>query len=91
MATKSKKSAAIGIACAVAAVIFFIIVIAVMSFVGGDESDPFLEREVDPYMTFTSMDVEVEWNNDRSCHVTQNIHVLFHEDAYGNFDAMNAH
>ncbi len=87
MAKKTQRSAAIVITCAVAAVIFFIVAIIVVANVVGDDEDPFKDREADPYMTFNKMDVNIEWNNDHSCKITQKLVAEFKRDeASGGFE-----
>ncbi len=87
MASKSRRSAAIAIVCAIAAVIFFLVVISVViAVVLDDDDDPMSYREVDPYMTFEYMNVTVDWNDDRSCKITQMLKVRFHGDSFGRFE-----
>lgn len=84
MAKKTKRSAAIGFGCSVAAVIFFIIVIAFFAYMAGDESS-YESNVIDTDMQFDSMDVTVDWNDDRSCLIKQEYTVRFFKMKHGIF------
>lgn len=80
MASKKKNSAAVFVLFA-AAVIFFI-TIAVFTFFVPD-GDTYGHGPADYGMQFNRMSVSVEWDDDRSCKLTQNLEVEFFENSHG--------
>ncbi|MCM1368131.1 MAG: DUF2207 domain-containing protein [Roseburia sp.] len=82
MASKKKTSAAVGIFIAVAAVIFFFVIIAVVLNSGSD-GDAYENKRADYGMVFESFDVEIDWDDDRTCKITQTLDVRFYEASHG--------
>lgn len=82
MASKSRKTAVMFAACAIAAVAFFLFCL-IFSLKAGGSDDENQIQYVDEGMHFTSMNVDVKWNNDRSCEITQELTVEFLEPSHG--------
>ncbi len=82
MASKNKKTATIVIVCAAVAVIFFIAIL-IVALVYGTQDDPYGTPVKDDGMVFTHMDVDIVWNDDRSCKITQYIEVEFRVYSHG--------
>ncbi len=64
-----------------AAVIFFIAIVVFTLFV--PDGDTYGHGISDYGMQFNRMSVNVEWNDDRSCKLTQNLEVKFFENSHG--------
>lgn len=82
MASNKKTSAAVGFFIAVAAVIFFIVIVFVVTNVGSS-GDAYENKRADDGMAFDSFDVEIDWDADRSCKITQTLDVRFYEASHG--------
>lgn len=74
MKVKKQSTVAAGIICAVA-VIFFIVILTLAFIL--PSSDSYSMARADYGMQFNYMNVDVKWNNDRTCHVKQSLEVEY--------------
>lgn len=79
MKKSSKFSSAAVIVLFAVAVIFFISIIIVANVF----SDPYEDLTPDNGFKIASMDVDIEWKNDRSCHVKETINAEFNDPSHG--------
>ncbi len=79
MKSEKKASAAVGFIFS-AAVIFFVAII-LFSVVLDDDSSR--TAEYDPYISISDMRVDIAWQKDRTCNVTQDIEVEFNTVRHG--------
>ncbi len=81
MAYKKNSTAKASVIVALA-VIFFIVCFGIVMFFDNDDDDGYALLP-DYGMRFESMDVDIKWNDDRSCKITQSIDVKFSELSHG--------
>lgn len=78
--SKTIKSTAAVCAFVAVAVIFFLTVLCLAIFI---PDDPYADLQPDNGMVFEYMEVNVVWDNDRSCKITQKIEAKFKETSHG--------
>ncbi len=79
---RSKAFPYIIVVAVVMAVMFFLAIVGLDVFM---PSDPYASMIPDYGMVFHSMDVRVEWNDDRSCKITQSMNVEFLDNGHGEY------
>lgn len=78
--SKTIKSTAAVCAFVAVAVIFFLTVLFLAIFI---PDDPYADLAPDDGIVFEDMEVDVVWDNDRSCKITQRIEALFRQSSHG--------
>lgn len=84
MASNSKKGTALFAVLFIIAISFFVFCLF-FSCDGNNSDDLYGTQIEDTGMRFKSMEVDIKWNNDRSCEITQEIEVEFFEVSHGIF------
>lgn len=79
MKSEKKASAAVGFIFSAAVIFFIAIILCSVVLDDGSTETP----EIDPYISISDMRVDVVWEKDRSCKITQNIAVEFNAYRHG--------